>query len=84
MTLWTISFLPLVTLSWVKGPQLATFRWVKRPPASLILSLELTILDILSKCDANATLVDEPPRCDVELVGADYKKTNYTLHISQA
>ena len=84
MTLWTISFHSLVTLSWVKGPSLATLPWVKRPPALLILSLEITTLDILSKCDANATLTDKPPWCDAELVEADYKKTNYTLHISQA
>ena len=83
LTLWTISFHPLVTLSWVKGPPLATLPWVKRPPAPLILSLEPTTIDILSKCDANTTLADEPPWCDVELVEADYKKTNYTLHISQ-
>ena len=57
---------------------------VKRPPVPLILSLEPTTIDILSKCDANATLADEPSWCDAELVEADYKKTNYTLHISQA
>ena len=60
----------------------ATLPWVKRPPAPLILSLEPTTLDILSKCDANATLADKPPWCDVELVKADYKKsiTHYTYH----
>ena len=73
-----------VTLSWVKGPLPATLPWVKRPLAPLILSLEPTILDILSKCDANTTLADEPPWYDGELVEVDYKKTNYTLHISQA
>ena len=84
LTLWTISFHPLVTLPWVKGPPLATRPWVKRPPAPLILSLEPTTLDVLSKCDANATLANEPPWCTAELVEADYKKSNYTLHISQA
>ena len=73
-----------VTLAWVKGPPLATLPWVKRPPTPLILSLEPTTLDILSKCDANATLIDEPPWSYGELVEADYKKTNYTLHKSQA
>ena len=82
--LWTISFHPLVTLPWVKGPPLAILLWAKRPPVPIILSLKPTTLDILSKYDANATLADEPPWCDGELVEADYKKTNYTLHISQA
>ena len=84
MTLGTTGFHPLVILSWVKGPPLATLPWVKRPPAPLILLLEPTTLDILSKCDANATLANEPPWCAAELVEADYKKSNYALHISQA
>ena len=58
--------------------------WLYEPSHSIHLSLEPTTLDILSKYDANATLADEPPWCDAELVEADYKKTNYTVHISQA
>ena len=58
--------------------------WLYEPSHSMHLSLEPTTLDILSKCDANAILDDEPPWCDAELVEVDDKKTNYTLHISQA
>ena len=33
----------------------------QEPPAPSIVSLEPTTLDILFKCDANATLAKEPP-----------------------
>ena len=52
----------------------------QEPPTPSILSLEPTTLDILFGCDANATLPNEPPWYDAELVEADYKKKQ--LHVS--